>query len=112
MITVHFIPAGKEPFARAPVDLQCKTGQSLMQAAVAANVPGIDADCGGMMTCGTCHVYVCEPHASRLPPAGGEEDGMLEFTAAPRRPNSRLSCQIPLEDALDGLTAELPDCQH
>jgi ferredoxin, 2Fe-2S len=112
MITVHFIPAGKESSAPAPIALQCKTGQSLMQAAVAANVAGIEADCGGMLTCGTCHVYVREPHASRLPPAGGEEDGMLEFTAAARRPNSRLSCQILLEDALDGLTVELPDSQH
>jgi 2Fe-2S ferredoxin len=108
MITIHFIPpGGGEPRA-----LQCKPGQSLMQAAVAANVQGIDADCGGMMTCGTCHVYVREPHASRLPPPDGDEDGMLGFTAAPRRPNSRLSCQIQLEDSLDALTVELPDSQH
>ena len=108
MITVHFIrPGGGEPLA-----LQCKPGQSLMQAAVAANVQGIEADCGGMMTCGTCHVYVREPYASRLPAPDGEEDGMLGFTVAPRRPNSRLSCQIQLEPALDGLAVELPDRQH
>jgi 2Fe-2S ferredoxin len=108
MITVHFIPPG----GGEPLALQCKPGQSLMQAAVAASVEGIEADCGGMMTCGTCHVYVREPHASRLPPPDGDEGGMLEFTAAPRRPNSRLSCQIQLEAALDGLTVELPDSQH
>jgi ferredoxin, 2Fe-2S len=112
MITVHFIPAGADSSGNEPLALQCKTGQSLMQAAVAANIQGIEADCGGMMTCGTCHVYVREPHASRLPPRSGDEDGMLEFTAAPRRPNSRLSCQIQLDDGLDGLTVELPDCQH
>jgi len=112
MITIHFIPASGDATAREPLQLQCKTGQSLMQAAVAANVEGIEADCGGMMTCGTCHVYVREPHAGLLPPPEGEEDGMLEFTAAPRKPNSRLSCQIQLDETLDGLTVELPDRQH
>lgn len=108
MITIHLIPAGGD----APLELRCKTSQSLMQAAVEANVKGIEADCGGMMTCGTCHVYVREPHASRLPAPDGEESGMLEFTAAPRRPNSRLSCQIRLDENLDGLIVELPDSQH
>jgi 2Fe-2S ferredoxin len=83
-----------------------------MQAAVAANVAGIEADCGGLMTCGTCHVYVREPHASQLPAPTDDEQGMLDFTASPRRPNSRLSCQIELTDALDGLTVDLPPTQH
>lgn len=105
MITVHFIAGDIR-------DVQCKPGQSLMQAAVAANVRGIEADCGGLMTCATCHVFVREPHASALPAPGADESGMLEFTAEPRRPNSRLACQIELTDALDGLTVDLPDSQH
>src|SRR5687767_15773390 len=109
MITIHFIPAGGNA---EPLQLQCKTGQSLMQAAVTANVAGIEADCGGLMTCGTCHVYVREPYASRLPLPLEDEDAMLDFTAALRRPNSRLSCQIALEESLDGLTVDLPDSQH
>lgn len=108
MITVHFIGPGDQ----SDVEVACKTGQSLMQAAVAANVAGIDADCGGLMTCGTCHVYVREPHAGQLPFPGDEELGMLEFTASPRQANSRLSCQIVLDDALDGLVVELPPSQH
>ena len=110
MITVQFIA----PLAGAaqPLQLRCNTGQSLMQAAVAAQVEGIAADCGGMMTCATCHVYVREPHASQLPPPGEEELGMLEFTASPRRANSRLSCQIKLTQELDGLTVELPESQY
>ena len=80
MITVHFIDS-----AGAAKRLECKTGQSLMQAAVKANVAGIEGECGGMMTCGTCHVYVREPFASRLPPPQDDELGMLEFTASPRR---------------------------
>ena len=108
MITVHLIPDG----GQAPLDLQCKSGQSLMQAAVSANVKGIEGECGGMMTCGTCHVYVHEPYASRLPPRSADEDSMLEFTASPRRANSRLSCQIQLTDVLDGLTVDLPASQY
>jgi ferredoxin, 2Fe-2S len=111
MITVHLIP---DPAAGAaePLRIQCKPGQNLMQAAVAANVKGIEGECGGMMTCGTCHVYVQEPYASRLPPRSADEDAMLGFTASPRRANSRLSCQIALTEALDGLTADLPASQY
>lgn len=83
-----------------------------MEAAVAANVPGIEADCGGLMTCATCHVLVREPFAARLPPPERDELAMLEFTAVPRQPNSRLSCQIELTEALDGLTVDLPPSQH
>ena len=83
-----------------------------MQAAVTANIAGIEADCGGLLTCGTCHVYVREPHASLLPPPGADETGMLEFTASPRQANSRLSCQIDLTQAMDGLTVDLPASQH
>ena len=107
MVTVHLISSDG-----ARRELTCDTGQSLMQAAVKANVQGIEAECGGMMTCGTCHVYVREPHANRLPPPGPEEDAVLGFTASPRRHDSRLSCQIALTDALDGLTVDLPATQY
>jgi 2Fe-2S ferredoxin len=107
MITVHFIDS-----AGAARRLECKTGQSLMQAAVKANVAGIEGECGGMMTCGTCHVYVHEPYASALPAPEADEHDMLEYTASPRRANSRLSCQIHLADALDGLTVDLPESQY
>ena len=106
LIDVHLVPAAGEPLT-----LRCKTGQSLMQAAVAANAPGIEAECGGLLTCATCHVLVREPHASRLPPPGSDEQGMLEFTASPREARSRLSCQIALTEALDGLTVDLPPTQ-
>jgi 2Fe-2S ferredoxin len=107
MITVHFIDS-----AGAGKRLECKTGQSLMQAAVKANIAGIEGECGGMMTCGTCHVYVREPYASALPAPDPDEDSMLEYTATPRRANSRLSCQIQLSDALNGLTVDLPESQY
>lgn len=106
-ITIHLVSA-----AGVTTTLQGQAGQSLMEAAVAANAAGIEADCGGLLTCGTCHVYVREPHAAALPPPDADESGMLDFTAEPRRPNSRLSCQIRLDDALQGLTVDLPGTQH
>jgi 2Fe-2S ferredoxin len=106
-IPVHFVAADG-----GRTDLEAKEGQSLMQAAVDHNLPGIEADCGGLATCGTCHVYVREPHASQLPPPLEDEHAMLDFTAAPRRANSRLSCQIQVTPALAGLTVDLPDTQH
>ena len=107
MIKVHLVPAdGGEALT-----LQAKPGQSLMQAAVAANVHGIEAECGGLLTCATCHVYVREPFADKLPPPTGDERGMLDFTASPKKANSRLSCQIALVPELDGLTVDLPATQ-
>ncbi len=82
-----------------------------MQAALEAGVNGIEADCGGILNCATCHVYVREPHVGHLaPPSGGERD-MLEFTASARRENSRLSCQISLTDSLDGMVIDIPELQ-
>ncbi|MGZ5131695.1 MAG: 2Fe-2S iron-sulfur cluster-binding protein [Caldimonas sp.] len=93
-------------------ELQGRAGQSLMRAAVEAGIDGIKADCGGVMSCATCHVIVAEEWAARLPPPSSDELAMLEMTAAPRRPSSRLSCQIVLGEALDGLTAGLPETQY
>ncbi|MDW5443075.1 2Fe-2S iron-sulfur cluster-binding protein [Polaromonas sp. SM01] len=107
MITINFITSDGQS---TPV--QGKIGKSLMDAAVAGGIDGIAADCGGLLTCATCHVFVREPFASLLPAADGEELAMLAFTATPHAPHSRLSCQIQLNAALDGLTVELPSTQY
>ena len=111
MIRIKLIAAGADE-ATGVTEIQGKAGQSLMQAAVDAIVKGIAADCGGSLICATCHVYVHQPHAGRLPEPAADELDMLDFTAAPRRDNSRLSCQIELTDDLDGLVVELPERQH
>ncbi len=72
---------------------------------------GIEAECGGLLTCATCHVYVREPHASKLPAQSADELQMLDFTASPRQANSRLSCQVVLDETIDGLVADLPPTQ-
>lgn len=86
-------------------------GASAMTAARVNNVTGIEAECAGSLSCGTCHVYVTPEFASLLLPPSEEEEGMLEFVAAERRVGSRLSCQIVLTDELDGLTLEIPEAQ-
>ena len=83
-----------------------------MEAALAAGVSGVAADCGGLLTCATCHVMVQPPFADKLPPPDSDELAMLAFTAVPATPTSRLSCQIHLTDAMDGLTVELPASQY
>ncbi|TNF60140.1 MAG: 2Fe-2S iron-sulfur cluster binding domain-containing protein [Burkholderiales bacterium] len=92
--------------------LQAAAGQSLMKAAVDANIPGIEADCGGTLTCATCHVMIDEPWRSQLPPAQPDETDMLDFAACPAQAGSRLSCQVLLTPALDGMVVRLPASQH
>lgn len=87
-------------------------GQSLMRAAVDANIDGIAADCGGSLSCATCHVVVAPEWIERLPAASAQELSMLEMTASPREAGSRLSCQLLLTPTLDGLTVRLPESQY
>jgi 2Fe-2S ferredoxin len=83
-----------------------------MRAAVDGGIDGFAAVCGGCLTCATCHVIVDGAWAAKLPPPSADEQAMLEMTAAPRQPTSRLSCQIELTPALDGLVVQLPVTQY
>lgn len=87
------------------------SGSSVMQAAVDHGVPGIDADCGGACACATCHVFVEDPWLAHVGEAGEMESSMLQL-AEGVADNSRLSCQITLDDSLDGLTVRTPESQH
>jgi len=86
-------------------------GLSVMRGAVDNNIPGIDADCGGECACATCHVYVDEAWLAKTGQQNEQESSMLSF-AATARSNSRLSCQIEMTEALDGLVVRLPEAQH
>ena len=88
-------------------------GLSVMRGAVDNNIPGIDADCGGECACATCHVYVDPAWLERIgvPEPGSMEASMLSFAAA-AEPNSRLSCQITMSEALAGLVVRMPEGQH
>ncbi len=92
-------------------EVDADTGSSAMRAALLNGVRGISADCGGEASCATCHVYVDEGWVDKVGEPGLDEDDMLEVTACPRQPNSRLSCQIRVSDDLDGLVLALPEEQ-
>jgi len=90
--------------------VEAPIGLSLMQVARDNMVPGIPADCGGACSCATCHGYIEESFLDRIDAADETEDGLLS-SAPDRRPNSRLTCQILVVPALDGLTVEVPATQ-
>ncbi|BAI74834.1 2Fe-2S ferredoxin (plasmid) [Azospirillum sp. B510] len=85
-------------------------GKTLMQAAVDNLVPGIQADCGGYCNCATCHCFVEPPWEATLPAPEQPEQDMLTCAIDPQ-PNSRLSCQIVLTEAMSGLVVRLPVSQ-
>ena len=91
--------------------VEAKNGESVMEAAIKNSIPGIDADCGGACACATCHVYVDEAFQSETGRPSAMEESMLDF-AEEVEPNSRLSCQIRVSEALDGLVVRLPQNQH
>ncbi len=85
-------------------------GNSVMEGAVQNDIPGIDADCGGSMACATCHVYVDEKWAEKIPLKDDGEQDMLDMAYEPNK-DSRLSCQIIVTENLDGLIVRLPTKQ-
>lgn len=87
------------------------SGLSLMEALRNAGVDGIVAECGGSLSCATCHVVVDADWLTRLGEMSEMEDDMLDCTATDREPGSRLSCQIELTEALDGIRITVPDSQ-
>jgi len=86
--------------------LKGRPGDSVMQLARAAGLP-MFGECNGSLACATCHVIVDEAWVGKLPPATDDEDAMLD-TVFDLAPTSRLSCQLRLSDALDGLRVRLP----
>lgn len=82
--------------------LEAAAGQSLKDALMAAGVDEILALCGGFASCGTCHVHVAEDWLDRLPAMRADEEELLGYSDW-REANSRLSCQIPFTEALDGI---------
>ena len=90
--------------------VEATNGDSVMEAAVSNDVPGIDADCGGACACATCHVYIDEAWVDAVGKPEDLEAEMLEV-AEEVRDNSRLSCQIKVSDELDGLVVKTPESQ-
>jgi 2Fe-2S ferredoxin len=91
-------------------EVEAKEGLTLMEVAVKAGVPGIDADCGGACACATCHVYVDEAYTRKTGEPSPMEESMLDF-ASERQDNSRLSCQIAVTGELEGAKIRIPEFQ-
>jgi 2Fe-2S ferredoxin len=106
MPTIHYIL--KDGTTR---DVDAKIGTSVMENAIKGNVRGIDAECGGSCACATCHVYVDARFVAQLPAPDDLESEMLDMVAAERLPGSRLSCQLTMTAALDGLVVRVPETQ-
>lgn len=87
-----------------------EAGLSVMRAAIDNLVPGIDADCGGECSCATCHVYVDPDWMAKVGQPDEREESMLDLNPE-RESNSRLSCQIPVTEELDGLVVKVPEFQ-
>ena len=92
-------------------EVDVRGGVSVQEAAIQNDVEGIDAECGGGCSCATCHVYVADEWVERVGPAGDLEASMLEEVPNARA-NSRLSCQIKMTEALDGLVVTTPEHQE
>ena len=104
MSTVNYVdPAGVSNEIQVPI------GQSLMEGAVRNGIVGVLAECGGNLSCVTCHVYIDEAWFDRVGPAeaGSLEDQMLDNASADRLSSSRLSCQVRIRAEMDGLVVRV-----
>jgi 2Fe-2S ferredoxin len=91
--------------------IEVPQGMSVMEGGVRNGIDEIVAECGGSCLCATCHVYVDEKWLAALEPIAEDENAMLESTAAERKPNSRLSCQLIVKPSLEGLIVNTPETQ-
>lgn len=105
MVTVTFITANDER-----VEAEAVVGDNLLRVGQAAGMP-LEGTCEGQMACSTCHVIVAREWFVKLPRASEDEEDLLDL-AAGVRPTSRLSCQIELTAALDGLEVRIPGDSH
>ncbi|MDB5629079.1 MAG: fdxB [Tardiphaga sp.] len=90
--------------------VEAESGSTVMEAAIRNAIPGIEAECGGACACATCHVYIDDAWREIVGAPTPMEEDMLDF-GYDVKPSSRLSCQIKITDALDGLVVKTPERQ-
>ena len=96
---------------KTDVDVDAGSDVSIMQIAVNNAIQGIDAECGGALSCATCHVHFDNEWFEKLPEAHGMEKDMLEFVVELQE-TSRLSCQIKFTEELNGMVVHMPAAQY
>ena len=92
-------------------EVEVETGYSIMEGAINNNIEGIVAECGGACACATCHSYVDAAWTDKIPVMDDMEDSMLD-AAFERKDTSRLTCQIEMTDALDGIVIHVADNEY
>ncbi|MEL6869496.1 MAG: 2Fe-2S iron-sulfur cluster-binding protein [Pseudomonadota bacterium] len=92
-------------------DVTVPTGYTVMEAAVNNGIDGIVAECGGACACATCHSYIDPEWVDKLAEMDDMEDSMLD-AAYERKDNSRLTCQIEITDAMDGLVVHVANNEN
>lgn len=97
--------------AETELEVDGDNGMTIMQAAVNNGVQGIDAECGGALSCATCHVHFEKEWYDKLPEAPAMEKDMLEFVVDPKD-TSRLCCQVKITDEMDGIVVHIPETQY
>jgi ferredoxin, 2Fe-2S len=93
-------------------EVTADVGESVMHAAVNNLINGIVGECGGDLSCATCHVFVDPEWSGALPAPTSDEEDMLEATSEEPTKFSRLSCQLKCGEALDGLVVHVPATQR
>lgn len=93
------------------IEVLAQNGDSLMEVATHNGVPGVVAECGGVCSCATCHVYIDQNWFEKLPKPDETEQALLEFAIDPKK-NSRLSCQVEITQELEGMVVHTPQSQY
>ena len=91
--------------------IDAENGSTIMETAIRNDVAGIVAECGGSCACATCHVYIDDAWLEKVGKAGPLEEDMLDFAYDPGPARSRLTCQIKVNEAVDGLIVQMPEKQ-
>ncbi len=92
-------------------EVEVENGYSVMEGAINNNIEGVVAECGGACACATCHCYIDEAWLDKIPEMDDMEDSMLD-AAFERQNNSRLTCQIEVNDSLDGLVVRVGENEY
>ena len=100
-------------FGGASQTVDVPVGENVMRGALYNGIEGITGECGGACSCATCHCYVDDSWAAKVGgPTSDAERDLLGAAASEVRATSRLSCQILVSEALDGLVVHLPEKQY
>jgi 2Fe-2S ferredoxin len=102
---IYVLPSGERR------EVEVENGYSIMEGAVNNNVDGIVAECGGACACATCHSYIDEAWIKKMPEMDDMEDSMLD-AAYERKDNSRLTCQLEMNDEWDGLVVHVAENEY